>query len=119
MPKKNKIELCKTEDIPNGACKGFSTDLDANTQDIFIVNRDNKFYGYKNSCPHTGVNLNWQPDVFMDFDDFYIQCAVHGARFEVESGLCVWGPCNGLYLEEIKLEINNSKIALVSACNNN
>ncbi len=106
--------LCNISDIPEGTTKGFSLTTDNNVQDIFIVNRDNQFYGYENHCPHTGVNLNWQPDIFMDFDNNYIQCSVHGARFNVESGLCVWGPCVNQSLKKIEIEVHNGNIALTS-----
>ena len=126
--------LCYKKEIPVDGCKGFTlekprpeenpenssatqqkedkTGEQDEKQDIFIVNRDNQFYAYKNSCPHTGVSLNWQPNVFMDYDNFYIQCAIHAARFEVESGLCVWGPCVNRSLQKIKLEIIDDKIFL-------
>ena len=57
------IVLCRADEIPEGAAKGFALTSDVNVQDIFIIHRDNQFYAYKNSCPHTGVTLNWQPDV--------------------------------------------------------
>ncbi|MDH3326416.1 MAG: Rieske 2Fe-2S domain-containing protein [Gammaproteobacteria bacterium] len=124
--------LCYIKDIPVDGCKGFtlsddlSSDLsntlpdnlpnkkDNNRQDIFIVNRNGNYFGYKNSCPHTGANLNWQPDIFMDYDNFYIQCSLHAARFEVESGYCVWGPCVNQSLQKRKLKIDGKKIYLVS-----
>jgi len=133
--------LCYKQDIPIDGCKGFAlkktesekksettpdTHQEPDTQqeieiekqdeqqDIFIVNRESQYFAYKNSCPHTGASLNWQPNVFMDYDNFYIQCAIHAARFEVESGLCVWGPCVNRSLQKIKLKIVDDKIFLAA-----
>lgn len=108
--------LCKKQDIPKNSSKGFplptsSKEDDAN-QDIFIVNRGGNFFAYKNKCPHTGASLNWLPDVFMDYDNFYIQCSIHAARFEVESGFCVWGPCANQSLMKIELKIIGDDIYL-------
>lgn len=106
--------VCHINDIPEQGSKGFSlTDTDDESQqDFFIVNRGNEYFAYQNTCPHTGANLNWQPDVYLDFDNFYIQCAIHAARFEVETGLCVWGPCVNRSLIKVPIKIENQKIYL-------
>jgi len=113
--------LCNTTDIPPDACKGFSLNEvpDKKSQDIFIVNRNNQFYAYKNSCPHTGASLNWQPDIFMDYDNFYIQCSIHAARFEVETGICVWGPCVNQSLKKTELTVIDNKIFLTDQAQEN
>jgi len=106
------IFLCRTSDIQENSSKGFSVHGNADVQDVFLVRRDDQFYAYKNSCPHTGVTLNWQDDMFMDMDDFYIQCSIHGARFQVEDGLCVWGPCARQSLTTMPIRIENEQIFL-------
>jgi len=104
--------LCKISDINENSSKGFSFSEKEDEQEIFIVKRDGEFYAYKNLCPHTGASLNWQADVFLDYDEFYIQCAIHGARFEVETGLCVWGPCVNRSLMTVDIEVRNDMIYL-------
>jgi len=111
----NHTFLCHKNEVPTDGCKGISlpdkeNKVSDDRQVIFIVNRGDFYFAYKNSCPHTGASLNWQPDIFLDFDNFYIQCAIHAARFEVESGLCVWGPCVNQSLQKIKLEIIDERI---------
>ena len=106
------IELCNAADIPEGACKGFSLTSDKRLQDIFIVHRNNQFYAYKNSCPHTGSRLNWQDDVFLDYEEKSIQCSLHGALFEIETGRCIWGPCLNQALEKVDISIRENKIFL-------
>ena len=56
---------------------------------------------YVNSCPHTGVNLEWMPDRFFSADGRYLQCATHGALFRPEDGYCVGGPCTGQSLQPL------------------
>lgn len=109
----NKQAICNINDIPEDGCKGFSINSQNRELDIFILKRSGKLYAYRNHCPHTGANLNWQPDVFMDYDDLYIQCTIHGARFEVETGLCVWGPCVNQSLMKIKFQIIDNNIYLL------
>jgi nitrite reductase/ring-hydroxylating ferredoxin subunit len=103
--------LCHKSEIEENKARGFAL-ADDDEQDLFVVRRDDQFYAYRNSCPHTGVSLNWQPDQFMDLDEFYIQCSVHGARFQVEDGLCIWGPCLNLSLPRLELIIEDEKVYL-------
>jgi len=108
----NKQLLCSVDDIPEDGCKGFTINYQQRELDIFILKRSEKIFAYRNHCPHTGANLNWQPDTFMDYENLYIQCAIHGARFEVETGLCVWGPCVRQSLIKVKFHILENNIYL-------
>lgn len=107
-----KVFLCNTSDIAFDSSKGFALEKDDEEQTVFIVNRNNHFYAYKNFCPHTGATLNWQSDAYMDYDNLYIQCSIHGARFEVETGFCVWGPCANQSLISVAIEVKDGKIYL-------
>ena len=51
--------------------------------------------GYRNVCPHMGVELDWEPRRLISADGRYLRCTVHGAVFRRADGLCVWGPCEG------------------------
>jgi len=63
------------------------------------VAKRGQLYCYLNSCPHTGVNLDWMPDQFLDISGELIQCATHGALFSIKTGLCIRGPCLGQSLK--------------------
>ena len=93
--------LCKADDLVEGTARGFSTDTDS----LFALKRDGQIFVYRNSCPHLGVELNWLEDQFLDSDGALIQCATHGALFEVETGACVFGPCRGKSLEAVTFSI--------------
>src|SRR3546814_9425075 len=67
-----------------------SSDLRA----IFLVHHNGQVRAFVNRCPHWGIELNYQPNVFLDMDKQYIQCANHGALFETDSGACIQGPCH-------------------------
>jgi len=88
----------------------FTIDADGRSLDLFIVFRKNQFFIYENRCPHTGVNLNWQPDVFFDYQDIFIQCATHGALFQYHDGLCIRGPCLGDRLRKLPFKTENGAI---------
>lgn len=94
------------DDIVEGQSKGF----DLEGAYLFAVKRDDQIYLYRNRCPHLGTPLEWEEDTFLDPDGALIQCATHGALFEVETGRCISGPCLGEYLQEIPFVLVNGLI---------
>jgi len=104
------ISVTNTASLRPHSAREFSLAGNDGQVEIFIVHANQQFYAYKNHCPHTGVNLNWQPDQFFDFEDRFIQCSTHGALFRIEDGYCVRGPCVGASLSAIPLKIDNHEI---------
>lgn len=106
--------LCMLDDIGDPGSRGFAVDIGADEPlRLFVVRKDDVFAAYRNSCPHTGAPLEWQPDQFLDLDNSFIQCAIHGALFRPEDGYCVRGPCAGDALRPLTLEIDNGEVCLV------
>ena len=66
-----------------------------------------------NACPHIGIPLEFQPDEFLDMEKRFIQCANHGALFEIETGDCIAGPCAGQALQAARFEIDGDSVRLV------
>ncbi|MGH1485167.1 MAG: Rieske (2Fe-2S) protein [Cellvibrionaceae bacterium] len=95
--------LCHLDDIPNNGSKGFSYQGQA----IFAVRKNDNVFVYSNQCPHLGLPLEWQADKFLTNDDSLIQCATHGALFEIDSGQCIVGPCQGQKLIRIETSIHD------------
>jgi nitrite reductase/ring-hydroxylating ferredoxin subunit len=54
--------------------------------------------------------LEWQANQFLTSDKSLIQCASHGALFEIESGECITGPCQGQALLALAIEIKEGFI---------
>ena len=92
--------LCSIEDIPDGDAIGVATP----EGEIMLVRQGREIFAYRNSCPHLGIELNFMPDEFLDTDKRYIHCINHGALFQIEDGLCVFGPCNGQSLTPVPLK---------------
>jgi len=108
-----KSKLCHITEIADPGSKEFSIKIGRKTLEIFVVHKNSAFHAYTNSCPHTGASLNWQEDQFLDLDGNFIQCSVHDALFEIESGYCVNGPCAGQSMEELKLVIEDNELYLL------
>ena len=84
--------------------------------EAFVVLRGGALRAYRNRCPHMGNRLDWAPHRFLNRAGDRILCAVHGAVFEPETGLCVGGPCPGRSLEAIRGEGNAGQIVVYPAC---
>lgn len=101
-------QLCHLDAIPDGHSRGFSYKQRA----IIAVKQQGTLYLYVNRCPHRGIPLEWQPDQFLDLERQYIQCATHGALFQIDSGRCIQGPCRGQSLEPIDYKIIDRSVWL-------
>lgn len=113
----SKYILCRLEDIPEGGCKGFSARADAYYADIFVVRTQAGVYAYRNCCPHTGAPMETLPDEFLDYRMRYIQCAVHGAQFQIEDGYCIFGPCRHHSLARIEVTVEDGMIVALDEIN--
>ena len=76
----------------------------------FVVRQGNAVYAYQNFCMHVGHPLNWMPDGFLTRDRTAIICASHGAMYEIDTGLCVAGPCRGKALRRVDVEVRDGTI---------
>jgi len=117
--------LCREDAIPEGESRGFlvsdsgqnakqSAEQDSGKTgagaSVFIVKKQGQLFAYKNSCPHTGVNLDWLPDRFLNYEKDFIQCSLHGALFEIYTGYCVHGPCAKASLSAVVIAIQNGEV---------
>src|SRR5471032_1269346 len=100
------VRLCYVDDLPEIGARGFN--LSGREGDIvFVVRKNDVLRGYKNSCPHwPGASLPWRKNAYLDAGGTFIICNGHGNRFEIETGLCVVGPCQGLSLTSIPLRVD-------------
>ncbi|PCJ33194.1 MAG: FeS-binding protein [Gammaproteobacteria bacterium] len=104
--------LCHKQDIPELKTRSFTIEKDSEKIELFLINNGDKILAYKNSCPHLGIPLNWQPDEFLSLEHTHIQCSTHGALFTLESGNCILGPCVGQSLEPLALDFHQNEIWL-------
>jgi nitrite reductase/ring-hydroxylating ferredoxin subunit len=76
----------------------------------FVVREGDDVYAYQNFCVHVGHPLNWVPDSFLTKDRKKIICASHGAVYEIDSGLCVKGPCVGKSLNKVDVDVRDGVV---------
>ncbi len=76
----------------------------------FAIRKDGEIYAYRNSCPHLGIPLDWQPNQFLDTEGELIECSTHGALFLIETGECISGPCSGDALKPIAIHCDQTSV---------
>ena len=104
--------LLPATQLQHGMCYSFQIATEEPIEG-FLIKWHDQIYAYQNACPHTGVSLNWAPNQFMDIEERFIQCGMHGALFEPDSGFCIHGPCLGQSLQSIPIVIRHGQICLV------
>jgi nitrite reductase/ring-hydroxylating ferredoxin subunit len=77
--------------------------------ELILVMRNGAVHGYRNSCPHVGVPLDWGDGRCLSGAN-ELQCSLHGARFEADTGQCTAGPCYGDALERIPVRIDQGRV---------
>jgi nitrite reductase/ring-hydroxylating ferredoxin subunit len=57
--------------------------------------------------------MAWRRDAYLNAAGDRIVCAAHGALFEIDTGLCVLGPCLGEQLQRIPWRAKNGELVIV------
>ena len=78
------------------------------------IEGDDTIYGWLNYCQHmTHIQLDKGDGALMR--DGEIVCQNHGAWFESDSGLCTFGPCEGAFLNDIEVKVEEGDVYLVDS----
>ena len=111
--------ICDMYDIAPGEARGFRLlrrEAGGKVRPFALVvlrTEDNRYFGYENRCPHTGVWLNVRSGKYLDEQGDALVCSRHGARFTLESGLCLTGPCEGQWLESFPVAAVAGDVCLI------
>ena len=94
------IVLCRLDDLADRETRGF--DPHGTGQDSLIVVRlGEDVQVYRDACPHQGTPMAWRRHAYLNAARDRIVCHAHGAQFEIDTGLCVLGPCLGQSLQQV------------------
>jgi nitrite reductase/ring-hydroxylating ferredoxin subunit len=109
--------VCRLSDVPSRQARGFQlmivgTDGMPRPWSIFVLRWGRQVFGYVNTCPHDGVNLDWERNQFLDPNGTRLMCGKHGSLFELSTGKCVEGPCKGRGLTPVALTVLDDDICV-------
>jgi nitrite reductase/ring-hydroxylating ferredoxin subunit len=98
--------LCRIDDLVDGDSRGF--DPHEGGQDTIIAVRKGRDVRiYRDHCPHQGSPMAWRRHAYLNAARNRIVCHAHGAQFEIDTGLCVLGPCLGQSLQQVAHRIDS------------
>jgi nitrite reductase/ring-hydroxylating ferredoxin subunit len=101
--------LCRLADLDTTGAKGVVL---PDGTDVVVVAAGDEVRAYVNSCAHQAVPLEMFPDRFLDAERRHLVCTAHGARFRVEDGLCVYGPCIGKRLTPVAVRVSDGFVRM-------
>lgn len=78
----------------------------------FVVRKGTGFYAYQNLCKHLPVTLDLNDNSFFNHDKTLLQCQMHGALYEMDTGFCVGGPCEGAKLRPLPLQETENQLII-------
>ena len=104
---------CAVDDVPPPP-RGLRFDVGSGAKPTagFLVRRGDEFRAYRNRCAHLWLELDFNPGLFYDVDNRFLQCSTHAALFDPLDGRCVAGPCAGRYLESLPIRISAGTITV-------
>lgn len=97
------IPLCRIDDVPDGGALGLLPRGFVDT--VFAVRQGSQVFVWLNDCPHNHRPLELRKDMFLSSDGSHIQCYAHGAHFDIRSGQCFAGPCQGRALTPVPARV--------------
>ena len=94
LPPPGAIPLCRSADLADGGLAYvWDVLLWHRPQRAFALRFRGRVVAYLNRCAHVPAEMDWQPGHFLDADQRWIVCAIHGATYDPTDGRCVGGPC--------------------------
>ena len=106
--------LCRLDAIPDGGTTAIEDVAALGGESVIVQRHGDAVRAWLNVCPHAGRRLDYAPGQFLRKDDLLI-CAVHGACFQCDSGVCVAGPCRGEQLRALPVQVVDGVIVLLLA----
>ena len=108
--------ICEVRDVQEEEVRAFTLARVGPTGNepwpIMITRKGGRLFGYENVCPHGGTRLDVVPGELMDEEGNFIACGKHKAMFDLDTGHCFIGPCQGQRLTAIDLIIDEGDVCI-------
>jgi nitrite reductase/ring-hydroxylating ferredoxin subunit len=99
------VRLCQFDDLLDGHARGFDPGR-IGRDTIFVVRRGSALHAWVDECPHVvGSRLAWRKNAYLNASRTQIVCSGHGAEFDIDTGACTLGACEGQALQPVRVEI--------------
>jgi nitrite reductase/ring-hydroxylating ferredoxin subunit len=99
-------------EVPDGGAREYVFGAGINAFRMFVVRQGEALHGYLNICPHYSLPLNHRADEFLTRDGSKIMCRQHLALFEIGTGACLDGACEGRALEQVPVRVEAGQVVV-------
>ncbi len=102
------------DDVPAETTYLFTVrDIDSGEErEVVLVRNDGEVHAWLNYCQHyTHIKIDKGSGAEMRGDELI--CENHGAYFESDSGFCNFGPCEGAYLNDVEIAVEDGTVYLI------
>lgn len=80
---------------------------------LVLLDHEGQVRAYVNQCKHLPIPIDSGSREFFDADRRHLLCGTHGALFRLDDGMCVRGPCRGMPLDPVEVEVDEDAIVLL------
>jgi nitrite reductase/ring-hydroxylating ferredoxin subunit len=105
--------IASVEDVPTDSTLLFTaTDGDGDPAEVLLTRlADGAVAAFRNACRHwTDVRLDRGEGALVRNGE--VVCRKHGATFQLDSGYCDFGPCEGAVLESVDVTVADGAVYL-------
>lgn len=76
---------------------------------VIVVLKAGNIFAWLDACPHypQGTPMAWRTGEYLNGDGTYIACHSHGALFDIQTGVCLKGPCLGAGLTPVVIAVRD------------
>ena len=105
------VALCALEELADpGSTVLTLRHADDSLSRVMLLRKGGKVYAYEDVCPHIPLPLEQLGGKVLASDGRRIFCANHGALFEIDTGRCVKGLCEGKALTPFAVALKDGVV---------
>ncbi|MFZ2028806.1 MAG: Rieske 2Fe-2S domain-containing protein [Vitreimonas sp.] len=102
--------LARVNEIADPGALVVKVDADDVWGTVLLTRKGGAIAAFHNRCAHAGYPLQHADGRVLVQQGRYIVCGAHGASYELKSGACAGGPCNGDALTRIAIVVKAGEI---------
>ena len=112
-----RTEVCHESEVKAHLVKQFDlppTSRGMPRRGILIRDLEGNLRAYVNVCMHLPVPLSFTEEGFWNPDKTHLMCRTHGALYRPNDGYCTEGPCQGLTLDSLEVDVTEDGLVRVT-----
>lgn len=106
------IVVCRADELGERQTVKFRIGRGPDAPEGFVIRNEGELHAWRNECRHVPMTMDWVENRFLSRDGCWIQCATHGALYDIATGLCVAGPPSGKSLHRLAVAVEDGNVVV-------